>query len=496
LAGASGIRIIVTEKNTKKYMEPGSLIERNESGHEIRIDIRSPAQRILGFGGAFTQSASAVLESLSPKLREHALRAYFHPEDGIAYNMGRTHIGCCDFCMEPYTLNDTPGDTEMTRFDISHDERWLIPFIKNAASICEQRLLLYAVPWSPPAWMKTNGMLSDGGELKPEYYKAMGRYLVQFVKTYSDHGVDIWALGIQNEPDEVQRWASCRYSAGQEKAFLFKGLLPTLDASGLKDIQILLWDSNKDRILAGTRELLSDPLLVRRGCGVAFHWYSGDYFENLYAIRKEFPDILLISTESCTALLEDVTDWGIGERYAHEIIGDMNSGANAFIDWNLFLDKQGGPNMHGNFCTAPVMADTENDRLIYLNSYYYIGHFSKFIRRGAVRLGIMSDGNILEACSFQNPDGSVVAVVLNTLDIPQKTTLCMNSRRARLYLREHSIQTVIFDAENGSETKSTGSKFLPCPQGLLPGRWSGRRALFQPLLFHRVCCPQARNRDR
>ncbi|MFP3090115.1 hypothetical protein LQZ21_07285 [Treponema sp. TIM-1] len=441
---SSRIRIITTEKNTQKYMEPGSLVETADSGHEIYIDVQSPAQRILGFGGAFTQSAAAVLEPLSPERRTDALRAYFHPQEGIAYNMGRTHIGCCDFCTEPYTLNDIPGDTDMTCFDISHDERWLIPFIKNAASICEQRLLLYAVPWSPPAWMKTNGVLA-GGELKPEYYEAMGRYLVQFVRTYREHGVDIWALGIQNEPDEEQRWASCRYNTGQEKAFLLKGLLPALDAGGFKDIQILLWDSNKDRMLAGTRDLLSDPLLVHRGCGVAFHWYSGDYFENLYAIQKEFPNVLLISTESCTALPEDVTDWGIGERYAHEIIGDMNNGANAFIDWNLFLDKQGGPNMHGNFCTAPVMVDTENDRLVFLNSYYYIGHFSKFIRRGAARLGITSDSSVLEVCAFQNPDGCVIAVVMNALDIPQKTTLCVNNHRARLYLREHSIQTVIFE---------------------------------------------------
>jgi glucosylceramidase len=431
-------------------MEPGNLVETGGSRHEIHIDVQSPAQKILGFGGAFTQSASSVLEPLSPERREDALCAYFHPEEGIAYNMGRTHIGCCDFCTELYTLNDTPGDTDMTHFDISHDERWLIPFIKNAARICGQRLLLYAVPWSPPAWMKTNETLSGGGELKSEYYQAMGRYLVQFVRIYGEHGVDIWALGIQNEPDEVQRWASCRYSAEQENAFLSQGLLPALDAGGFKDIQILLWDSNKDHMLARTRELLSDPVLLRRGCGVAFHWYSGDYFENLYTIRKEFPDVLLISTESCTALPEDVTDWSIGERYAHEIIGDMNNGANAFIDWNLFLDKRGGPNMYGNFCTAPIMVDTENDSLVYLNSYYYIGHFSKFIHRGAVRLGVVPNGSILEVCAFQNPDGCIITVVLNTLDIPQKATLCVNNRRARLYLREHSIQTVIFENEDGS----------------------------------------------
>lgn len=443
------VTIVTTEKESGKRMELQTCrfneTELVSVDSDIIIDTETTYQKILGFGGAFTTSASFALEKVSPDLKKKAIEAYFHPDKGIGYNIGRVHIGCCDFSFEEYTLNDTPGDIDMNCFDIFHDKEWTIPLILESSKAAGQELLIYAVPWSPPPWMKSNGTLNGGGRLLPEYYKAMANYIVEFVKAYQENGIRIWGVGTQNEPDEVQRWASCCYTAEEERDFLSSSLIPALHDCGLSDIKILIWDSNKDNIYKRTKAILAEEPLYSGVDGIAFHWYSGDYFENLDAVHADFPGHMLISTESCVVLPDDLNDWQIAERYGHEIIGDLNHWANGFIDWNLFLDTKGGPNLHNNFCAAPIMADAYNNKLIFLNSYYYIGHFSKYIKRGALRVRCETENKNLEVTAFQNPGGRIVVVIMNPGNEKFMPTLRINGISIALESNEHSIQTVILN---------------------------------------------------
>jgi glucosylceramidase len=373
----------------------------------------SRGRTILGFGGAFTEAAAVALSQLSPARREEALRAYFDPETGSAYNLCRTHINSCDFSLSNYAYNETAGDVELEQFDISRDRKLLIPLIQDAQRIAGHSLRLLASPWSPPAWMKTNGKMNGGGQLRPEYRQAWALYFARYIQAYAAEGLDIWAVTVQNEPQATQTWDSCIYSHEEQRDFVRDYLGPTLRAEGLGHVKILIWDHNRDEMFDCAQAILSDPEAAQYVWGVGFHWYSGDDFTNVARVREAFPDVQLVFTEGCQERGVKLGSWKLGERYAHEIIGDLNHGATAWIDWNMVLDAQGGPNHVGNYCDAPLIADAEHDAIHYQNAYYYLRHFSAGIREGATILSTESSHPALETLGCRNPDGAVAVVVLN-----------------------------------------------------------------------------------
>jgi glucosylceramidase len=410
----------------------------------ITVDATNTYQSIEGFGAALTESSAYALTRMSPEKRQEAIAAYFAPGIGLGYTVCRTHINSCDFSLENWACADVDGDTELESFNIERDRQYIIPLIKDAQAVSPDPIKFLASPWSPPAWMKTNGEMNNGGKLKPEYEAAWGLYYAKYIQAYAEEGIPIWAVSVQNEPEAVQTWDSCIWTAEEEGAFVRDHLGPRLQAEGLGDVKIVIWDHNKDVIVRRAQGSLADPEAAKYVWGIGFHWYSGDDFENLDEVHRLFPDKKLLFTEGCQEGGVHMNSWDTGERYGHDIIGDLNNWMVGFIDWNMALDETGGPNHVGNLCDAPIIADGTTDTLHFQSSFYYLGHFSKFIRPGAVRIDSQSSLETLECTAFRNTDGSTAVVVMNRSDEALDFSLAMSDDLAPLSSPAHSILTLVF----------------------------------------------------
>ena len=274
-------------------------------------------------------------------------------------------------------------------------------------------------------------------------------YICRFIEAYQQAGVDVKMLSSQNEPKAVQTWDSCLMNAAQEREFIKHHLYTALKRQQLEDDCLLIWDHNKERVFDRVSETLNNPEVAEMVGGAAVHWYSGDHFEALQMTHERFPKLQLVFSEGCVEFsrfggTHQVRD---AEMYAHDVIGSMNHGLNAFIDWNLLLDGKGGPNHVGNFCSAPAMYDEETGELRYNLSFDYLGHFSHYIRPGAVRIGMSRFGEALEALAVRNPDGTIVVVVLNRRDEDAKFFLRKNGRVVETMQEAHSISTYVMDAD-------------------------------------------------
>jgi glucosylceramidase len=252
---------------------------------------------------------------------------------------------------------------------------------------------------------------------------------------------------IQNEPAATQTWDSCIYTAEEERDFVRDHLGPTLAKRGHGDVKILIWDHNKEILYERAAPTFLDPQAAKYVWGVGFHWYTGDHFDQLEKVHKAFPQAKLLFTEGCQEGGLHLTDWAVGERYGHDIIGDLNHWAVGWIDWNMVLDERGGPNHVNNLCDAPIIADTVRNKLYFENSYYYLGHFSKFIRPGAVRIGCVVNNPDLETTAFRNPDGRIAVVTMNRTDDPIDYRLQIGDEAVESGSPAHSITTLRFAGE-------------------------------------------------
>jgi glucosylceramidase len=243
-----------------------------------------------------------------------------------------------------------------------------------------------------------------------------------------------------------QTWESCNFSAQEECDFVKNHLGPVLVSAGLKDKKILIWDHNRNLMFQRVQGVLDDPAAAKYVWGVGFHWYSGDNFENVRRVKEAYPNVNVLLTEACLYPFDfnKISDWQWGETYAKSMINDFNNGAVGWTDWNVLLDETGGPNHLNNFCYAPIHGNTKTGQLYYLNSYYYIGQFSKFIRPGARRISCSSMVDTLMATAFLNSDGKVAVVVLNLSDEEQPFSLWQEGKRAKTTSPAHSIMTLVY----------------------------------------------------
>jgi glucosylceramidase len=373
-----------------------------------------------GFGGAITEAAGHTFSLMSDDNQMRILEAYFG-ENGIRYNLVRTHIDSCDFSVGQYAAISDPEDSEFKTFTLERDEQYILPFLEKAEQTAGKKLSVMLSPWSPPAFMKTNGQRTFGGSLKPEYRGMWAEYICHYIKEYRAKGHSIDMLTIQNEPNATQTWDSCLYTAEQEKEFLRDFLYPALVKNGLEDIEVSIWDHNKERMFERASTII-DEETDKMVQGVAFHWYTGEHFDAIKLVSEKFPNKKLIFTEGCVeySRFSEAGQLANAQMYAYDIIGNINAGMNAFIDWNILLNKEGGPNHVGNFCDAPIMCDTENDIVQEKLSYTYIGHFSRYIEPGAKRIASTKYTDKLSVVAMKNPDGTIVTVLLNRAeeDVP------------------------------------------------------------------------------
>jgi len=438
------LRLTKTSEQTFK-----NKVQPLETEVVVFVNPEKTFQEFLGIGGAITDASSEVFSKLNETEQNRLLQSLYG-EDGIGYNIIRTSIHSSDFGLGSHTYIEE-GDAELKTFSIEKDRKKRLPFIKQAIDLIGNDLVFYASPWSPPAFMKTNNNMLQGGKLLPEFSQSWANYFVKFIKAYEEEGIPVWGLTIQNEPMAVQRWESCIYTAEEERDFLKNYLGPTLEKEGLGDKKIVVWDHNRDLITDRANTIFEDPEASKYAWGIGFHWYETwtgglPKYDNLKNINESFPSKNMLFTEGCQEGfdVQKLQFWPNAERYGNSMINDFNSGVVGWTDWNVLLNERGGPNHVENFCFAPIHANTKTGELIYTPTFYYIGHFSKFIKPGALRLSTTTSRSNIESTSFRNKDGKIITVVMNKSDNEIKYKLIVGNSQTQMKIAPRAIQSILY----------------------------------------------------
>ena len=422
-----------------------------EAESNIFVNQNKKFQTVLGIGGALTDASAETFFKMPVSKQKDFIKAYYNPIDGIGYTLARTSINSCDFSSDTYTYV-ADKDVELKTFNISHDLKYRIPLIKKAIAEAGGKLVLFVSPWSPPAWMKDNNDMLHGGKLLPAYAQTWANYYVKFIQEYEKIGIPIWGLSVQNEPMASQTWESCIFTASEEMNFVKNFLGPTLHKSGMENKKVIVWDHNRDLMVQRANEIFGDKDAAKYVWGTGFHWYENwaggkQQFENVQRVNEAFPDKKLMFTEGCIGDFDinEINDWSHGERYGESMINDFNNGTVGWTDWNILLDEQGGPNHVKNFCFAPVHYNTKTDELIYNSEFYFIGHFSKFIKPGAKRISVASSKSFILTTAFENVTGKIVVVVMNQEDKLEKFLIWMDGKSIESTVPGRSISTFLIE---------------------------------------------------
>lgn len=396
-------------------------------------------QSIIGFGGAFTEATGYSMSLLSQENQKKIIKDYFS-NISANYNFCRLPIGSCDFSQKSYSYS---SKSDLSDFSIEKDKKFIISVVKQAQKE-NPNLKFLASPWSPPKFMKSNKMLVLGGKLLPKYKQTWAEYLVKYINEYKKENINIDYITVQNEPNAIQVWESCLYTADEERDFVINYLYPTFKKNNIKT-KILIWDHNKEKLFSRSIAELNSNDSLQAISGIAFHWYTGDHFENIDLTHKTFPSKLLIHTEGCTGYSKFNPNDEVhnAEIYSHDIIGDLNSGVNGYIDWNLVLDNKGGPNHKQNYCNSPIMLNKDNSNYIKNLTYYYITHFSKYIQPGATRIAFSRYSTDIEVTAFQNPDNSISIILLNRNNFNKQYNIVLNNTVIHDNLDSHAIVTYL-----------------------------------------------------
>jgi glucosylceramidase len=430
------IQLFETSKLGKRHEEviPKPVNTPNQDEIIIHDDFDQTMQ---GFGGAFTEASAYNLSRIHKDVRKRLMKAYFDPEEGIGYSLGRISINSSDFGLSTYDYVDE-FDESLESFDISRDQH-IIDVILEAQAIALKKIEILASPWSPPYWMKDNQSAIKGGKLLKKYYKLWATYIVKFIVAYQEKGINIKALTIQNEPMANQRWESCLYDAEDEKEMVLI-LGQTLKEASL-DTKIYIWDHNRDEMYARASHILKDDQAASYVYGIAFHWYDNQQFLEVKKTHDAFKDKHLLFTEGCQEGGPHLHSYDVAERYGRNMMHDIFNGTEGYIDWNLFLDTTGGPNHVNNLCSSPVMVDVFPEKEILNPSYYYIQHFSKHVPKGSIRRH-SSSKEVLHNV-FLRPDGKYVVVMMNESDEFKRVFSNHSLIEFNTFLPPHSIQTMI-----------------------------------------------------
>lgn len=449
-------------------------------------------QTFEGYGCAMTESSCWLLSQMKTEVRREALRHWFGP-DGMDARFVRMHIDSCDYSLEEYqSVADPIADPELNTFNIERDRKWVIPVVKEAMELAGHPISVLLSPWSPPYQWKTPPELTEndmavyggkgkgldiakpgrcfGGRLKQEYYGSWAKYLVKFIQAYLEEGIPVTMLSVQNEANAATNWDSCLWSGKEEKRFLRDFLYPAMKEAGLAErIGIYIWDHNKERMIEHIDAMMDEDIydMVE---GFAYHWYSGDHFDALEMLHAKYPDKVLMHSESCglhipgksvafeipeeklQQMPEDMkamlapkdpkaVDFADAKAYAHDIIGDLNKGMQRFIDWNMIVDRTGGPrHVPGGFA-APLVYE-EDGTYTRTVSFDYLCQIAHTVRPGAVRIGCSLFSREVEAAAVKNTNGSIGILLLNQTDAEQRVNVRVSGYVAQAVLAPQALSSI------------------------------------------------------
>jgi glucosylceramidase len=434
--------VLQSSQTADKVSQKPSLTFINDDGSVLPTLTITPSttyQTIVGFGAALTECAVFNLCKITAAKKNQVLNAFFNPFTGAGYTVVRVSINSCDFSVGQYAYDNTVGDFDLNNFDISHDKTWLIPTVKQAMVIPGANFRIFGSPWSPPAWMKSNGSMLNGGQLKSDCFAAWALYYVKYVNAMKDNGITIWGLTVQNEPWATQTWESCIYTSQQERDFVKNYLGPTLAKNNVT-AKVMIWDHNKDILVERATTVLSDTAAAKYVWGTAYHHYGGDHFDQMNIVHDDFPQKTMLGTEnSVHAGFAEV------ERMAHEIIGDLNSWSTGYLTWNMVTDMNGGP-FHDRSPGVPgdAQVDTVTSTVTYPPNYYYMTHFSKYMRPDAVRIGCVYSGTDLEATAVKNTNGVITVAVLNKTANAVNFKLKQGTQIVKQTIPAHSLMDIVY----------------------------------------------------
>ena len=437
----SDLKVYITRKNSSDRLKEYDIKEvytEVKSNDKIIINTKEKFQKILGFGGAITESSAYVLGKY--KNKNKILKDFFDEEDGLGYNFARIHINSCDFSLGNYSYV-CENDESLDSFSLDNAEKYVLPILREVQEIRNKDLSILASPWSPPKYMKTNNDMNNGGKLKENYRELWAKYYVKYIEEMHKKGFDIWGVTVQNEPAAKQVWDSCEYTAEEERDFIKYFLGPEFEKNNLLDKKIIIWDHNRDLVYDRAKVVLEDAEANKYVWGTGIHWYVSEEFENTSKVHNEFKDKHIIFTEGCQEGGVHIGSWKTGERYGRNIIGDLNNYVEAWIDWNIVLDENGGPNHVENLCDAPIIIEN-NDNVIYNSSFYYIGHFSKFIKNGSIRVLSKCDIEKVYCLSCVNKE-NIIIVLMNENEEDKNINLNIDGEEIRISLTKNSIYTII-----------------------------------------------------
>src|SRR6056297_24294 len=430
-------------------------------------------QTIAGFGGSFTEASAVLISKLSEQNRNKIIEAYFG-ENGSRYSLTRTHINSCDFALGNYSYAPVYGDKNLDHFSIERDLQVLFPVIKQAMGVSNDGFKIVASPWTAPPWMKDNNDWC-GGKLLSEYYKSWALYFSKYLSACRSEGIDIWAITVENEPlGNNSNWESMHFTPSEMNHFVKNFLKPQLSADG-HGVKILGYDQNRGPELREWVDVMyANEETASLYDGTAVHWYESTtkIFENeLQYTHKAAPGKYLIQTEACIDSevprwrndrwywSEKATDWGWdwapddqkhlhpkyipAFRYARDIIGCLNNYVNGWIDWNMVLDRRGGPNWAENWCTAPVIVDPDLDEVYFTPLYSVLMHFSRYIRPGAKRLGFKNNDDQIMVTAAKNQDGSIAVVIFNPDKEKRMIKLTCKNNTFNFLIDKIALQTIV-----------------------------------------------------
>jgi glucosylceramidase len=439
---------------------------------KITLNPEKKYQTITGFGGSFTEASASLLNKLGTENRHKIIEAYFG-ESGAKYSLTRTHMNSCDFSLSNYSYAPVEGDTELKSFSIDEDRDDLIPMIKDAMAVSEDGFKILSSPWTAPPWMKDNNGW-EGGKLLPEYKDTWALFFSKYLEAYKSEGIDIWGFTVENEPlGNDNNWESMHFTPDEMTDFVQHHLGPKLEADK-HDVKILGYDQNREHLNEWVDSMYKDEATSKYFDGTAIHWYASTFEvfpEALQYAHNKAPGKYLIQSEACVDSeipkwqddawywSKEATDWGWDwapekdkhlhpkyapvNRYARDIIGCLNNWVDGWIDWNMVLDKQGGPNWFKNWCVAPIIVDPEADEVYYTPIYYTMAHFSKYIRPGAQVIDVKYSDKDLLVTAAKNPDNSIAVVVFNEGTIAKSFTLNLNNKHIDIKIDAQAIQTIM-----------------------------------------------------
>ncbi|KAG6602903.1 putative glycosyl hydrolase family 30 protein [Phytophthora cinnamomi] len=455
-SGQAGVYRTTRDGERFRY-ETATFVAGSSADADLTIDASTTYQTIIGFGGAFTDAAAINVYKMNSKIQTMILDAYYSA-DGIQYTTGRIPISSTDFSTSIYSYDATVDDFDMSDFSIAVDKTSAthkLDLIHRVLGMTERKLSIFASSWAPPVWMtKENSTLNCHMKGSPgeEYWKALALYYSKFITAYENEGISIWAMTTQNEPSEplikLNSWQSLRFTTTTERDFIKKDLGPRLKTDH-PNLKLIIMDDNKSNLLSWLAAL-EDSDAAQYVDGVGIHWYSdadfplgiGGSFSDLTTFHTKYPNVFMLGTEAAKATYPN------GLPLARVLVY-----VSGWTDWNLVLDTNGGPNWAKNYVDAPIIVDETNGNEIYKQPMYYVmGHFSKFLTPGSVRLkftaasGSTSRLSDVDWTAFLTPEGQYVAILFNKGDGEETVKIMAPSGKlVQVVIRPTSIQTVVFN---------------------------------------------------